>query len=819
MKLRIIGNLFFVFFLFGINADTKFHIALEKAIEDNSSQAIRFIADYNFFSDMYNFNRKNEDGDTIIMFAIKHNNIDVVKSLVYRDSINLNIRNHNLETALILAIKKGNIKIINLILDSYDKLDKEININAQDINGNTAFIYSILSNNIKTADRLLSMNTVNILLKNRAGESGINILFKTSSDQYEKFINLFEKKYMNRIREDVKNLVINCKSWQDIIFIEKDKNLLKFLEDSYSGNEEENITKLISAKYKFFKEKEIFKLANACNSLECLDKLVAKLYKEKITIIYEPSFVSDLVELFKKNFGYKSNEDFILTSKLLKLENLSRITSCLINKNGQNSPNPEDFQDIGQDKNNFEKSGVLKELLQEGYTKTANLLIKSDSSGKLGEESLILAIKEQNYNIIKIILEQYKIKGKLEKLNLDKQDINGNSFFINAAIQEDQELINLLVQYNVSMVIKNSSGKTGLDILFEKKSFKSVMIISLIEAISTYPTEIAAKIEGLINKCDTLEQINDLIPNLHKYIDTLEDINLEEASYFANIFTNILAAKFKYKDNKDIVMSSYYLKLDYLFNVIRNLVKVVNTFEGIPPINIRELCDLVFSNDPTNSVLISLMSFGCIKTCALLIDKDLYLHNIDLDGNNPLIMACLMNHKDIIKMLIAKKAVASFISSSGITALHAAVIGKCDEEIFKLLLLNGATNSEESCAIQTPLMLSVETDNQIACKFLSQHNIQLDLVDVEQNTVLMKAIISEKWDLVKILLQSQASVSIQNINKQNSLNLISTKLNSCQNMSDKIKIQELIKLIRAKIYTESTKVIVRKHINGHKKRR
>jgi len=171
---------------------------LFKYVNDNNIDVIKELLrrdDIN--TDMINF--KN-NGDTVLILAIRKGNTDIVKELLSRDDIDINIKDNLGHTALTLAIMTNNTDVAKELLNR-----KDIDINHRDIFGNTALLVAIDEYNTDIAKELFNRKEIDINHCNNYGDTAlIMAIDKRHSDiTIEKCLTDIAKELLNRKEIDI----------------------------------------------------------------------------------------------------------------------------------------------------------------------------------------------------------------------------------------------------------------------------------------------------------------------------------------------------------------------------------------------------------------------------------------------------------------------------------------------------------------------------------------------------------------------------------------------------------------------------------------
>lgn len=168
--------------------------------------------------------------------------------------------------------------------------------------------------------------------------------------------------------------------------------------------------------------------------------------------------------------------------------------------------------------------------------------------------------------------------------------------------------------------------------------------------------------------------------------------------------------------------------------------------------------------------LLSIMERECfnhndyneIKT---LLEGDANPNYFNENGNNPLIMACFLEHKGLIKNLLKFGANPNTVDNFCYTPLMETInIG--DFESSKLLLEYGA-DPNLSTSVDTPLSCAIIAEEFELVQLLISHNVDVNYNDKNGRTSLFLAIHTRNFEIVKLLLENGADTTIVSIFRSN----------------------------------------------------
>jgi len=139
----------------------------------------------------------------------------------------------------------------------------------------------------------------------------------------------------------------------------------------------------------------------------------------------------------------------------------------------------------------------------------------------------------------------------------------------------------------------------------------------------------------------------------------------------------------------------------------------------------------------------------------------LIVDETDEDGRTALILASVMHHTDIVKMLLEAGANPNLTDGYGKTALMwAAYWGRSRTSIVKMLLEAGAKPNLTDKDGKTALMLASEKGHTDIVKMLLNAEANPNLVDVDGKTALMEASRNGHTDIVEMLLAAEVDPNL-----------------------------------------------------------
>ena len=151
---------------------------------------------------------------------------------------------------------------------------------------------------------------------------------------------------------------------------------------------------------------------------------------------------------------------------------------------------------------------------------------------------------------------------------------------------------------------------------------------------------------------------------------------------------------------------------------------------------------------------------GDIEIVRLLLESKANPNIRNRNKNTGLIIACENEEKEIIKLLLGSRADLDIKGENEYTALIAAVANE-NKKIIKLLLESKADLDIKNIDGITPLMLATENGNAEIVKMLLSFKLDIDIQDKKGRTALIIGCENKEKEIVKLLLDSKADPNIQ----------------------------------------------------------
>ena len=124
-----------------------------------------------------NIDATDNNGNNVLMVAVRNSRIAVVRVLLAVDDVNVNATNNHGDTALIVAVRDGNVIIARALL-----VVNGMNVNAANNHGDTALICAAYSGRMDIVKLLLAVDGIHV---NAANVFGDTALLKAAGEGYK----------------------------------------------------------------------------------------------------------------------------------------------------------------------------------------------------------------------------------------------------------------------------------------------------------------------------------------------------------------------------------------------------------------------------------------------------------------------------------------------------------------------------------------------------------------------------------------------------------------------------------------------------------
>ncbi|KAG4094207.1 ankyrin [Neocallimastix lanati (nom. inval.)] len=748
------------------------------AIKEKDYESIKILLSCN--CNKYNIDVNIKDCDdnfplinSIIKFNDSNELVDLIDLLI-KNGANKDEVNYNEETALHIACKYNTSEII-------PQLITEENVNMKDINGQTPLMVAIKEKNYESIKTLLSCNCNKYSIDvNKKDNYGNSILIST-------IIKFNHSK--NQIYSDLIDLLIKNGANKDEVNNEKSTAL--HLACKY--NNHILIPKLITKKNVNMRD---------VNGRTPLMIAIKEKNYESIKILLSCNCNKYSIDVNIKD----CDDNFPLINSIIKFNGSNELVDLidLLIKNGANK-NEVNYDELTalHMACKYNKSILIPKLITE-----ENVNMKDIN----GRTPLIIAIKEKNYEFIKILLScncnKYSIdvntKGNygnsilistIIKFNNSKSQIysdlidllikngankdevnNEKSTALHLACKYNNHILipKLITKKNVNM--RDVNGQTPLMVAIKKENYKCVKVL-----LSNYGKEYSIDVNTKDNNGNSI-----LISTIVKFKNSKK-----------KIYCNLIDLLIKNGANKDEVNNdkSTALHLACKYNKIILIPKLI-TEKNVNMRDVNGQIPLMVAIEKENYEFVKILLSNYGK------EYSIDVNTKDNNGNSILFSTIIkfknsINkiYSDLIGLLIINGANKNEVNHDKSTALHLAC--KYNKIILIPKLITEKNVNMRDVNGQTPLMVAIEKENYECAKTLlsnygKEYSIDVNIKDNNGNSILINTIIKFKnskdqiySDLIDLLIKNRANKDEVNNDKSTALHL------ACK-YNNNILIQKLI---------------------------
>ncbi len=420
-----------------------------KAMRFNNKEQV-----LNLIEDEVDINTQNSFGETVLMWAVTNHHIDIIEILLKQKNINLNLQNTVGDTALIIASRLNNFNIVKLLLNA--QADPNI-LNYYQL---YALNYAIGHGNNEIAELLLRANANPNLIALATTYNRLDIIYKLI--EYKADVN-FQHPLIIAIlnsRTEIVDTLLNQGAL--INFVDQNGNTPLILAVNTENIE---IIKLLLRH-----EISINHKNNDGNTA-----LHIAAFKGNIDIIKI---------LLEKNADYQIKNDNNQTPYLTAIQNNKINSMKFLHELSYDEKNLPYAIYLSIKYNCIDILKILIESLKghQNYTQIINIALNI-AVRNLNEamvEYLIRCganynIKYEN-NITPLIISAalgYKplveLLLKFEDLDINAQDITGNTALIWSIIHKHKEIAYILMDHQAAINIKNQLGQSALDLIINNQ--------------------------------------------------------------------------------------------------------------------------------------------------------------------------------------------------------------------------------------------------------------------------------------------------------------------------------------------------------------
>lgn len=394
----------------------------------------------------------------------------------------------------------------------------------------------------------------------------------------------------------------------------------------------------------------------------------------------------------------------------------------------------------------------LHYAINKGYEKLALHIIASSQfdvnvTNAMGNSYLqyVLQLNKPNNTIAEQLIKK--------NINIDNQNIKGNTALMVAAEKECIPVLKTLINYRANPYLINKTGQSVVELLYSKDNLSKQLIE---QQIKTFESELlVAAFKGQMTKVMSLIQFgvnkdcegnNGITPLLHaaqrgntdvvKYLVEKAKVDVNVIDVMGNtILTSAVDSKkldlldyFIKKVKLDINKSNQYGNTVLMYAISKGHFDIVNYL-------LTYGAELNVHNKQFETPLMIAAKVGNKRIMSLLIKKGAKINEYSSDKKTALIYAAENGHLECVQLLVNNYAKIDFKTLNGNTALiYASKEGYL--EIVKYLLQKGAGLNESNDDGFTPLMAASYNGRYDLVKYLVARGAKLNVVDVKGFSIL-----------------------------------------------------------------------------------
>ncbi|MBF0315665.1 MAG: ankyrin repeat domain-containing protein [Oligoflexia bacterium] len=714
-------------------------------IRDDDNEGVSELIE----SDPSIIHQRDEHGDTVLMYAVRANNLNLVKAMIKKGA---RYDEKNLEGKI--ALDFGNILIRDYLLkhkinkerlifdllkaDDLDGVHQLIKKNRavvdyKDRSGDSTLVYAILGHHLDLVRELVEQNASNVNSKNN---QGITPLMHAS---------------MGKDNEEIVRYLLS----QGANYNEKDRaGRTAFDIASANGNVE---LSTILKRHKCIEEKLIFDLLQD-DDLEGGGQLISKdpsvmmsIDKEGDTLLTY-AILGHHFYLVKKliGAGIKVNTQnrmgitplmYAAATDADTDENGIQIMNYLLDEGADYSVKDSVGRtalDFAIGTGNSVKAKILKhhkgigeqlifDLIREGDQDGIDQLMKRDSSLRIfkkkdnsGNTTLMHAIKANNFPLVKILFENG------ESINAQNKQ-RETPLMVAAATKEVKgEIIDYLLSHGAKDEDKNRAGQTALDIA------KAIKNSAALDSLLKYKTDKEKVIFDLIQNDDLVgvHQLLEKNPSAIYYKDQSGDTTIVYAILGNHLdFVQELVAKgleVNSKNNLGITPLMYAVMDADNIEIVQYLLSQGASYKEKDSAG-RTAFDLATGKGNalmakllkrhkavTEKLIFELINDGDSEGIAQLMAKDpAIIHAVDNNDNTVLMHAILKKNFSLAEILLQKGLDINEEDAKGMTPLMLVVAANGSYEMIDYLLQHGAHYDEKNNSGQTAFDIAKSKKNSV----------------------------------------------------------------------------------------------------------
>ncbi|OXU26501.1 hypothetical protein TSAR_000955 [Trichomalopsis sarcophagae] len=386
-------------------------------------------------------------------------------------------------------------------------------------------------------------------------------------------------------------------------------------------------------------------------------------------------------------------------------------------------------------KNKNESNNELHNAIIEGNAEKVIQCLKSqtiDINRIIGKDSYLdVAIKSQNLEVIKLLLQANAVVP---------------ASLIPSFDDANKEIIKLLLAHTVDIEKTDSNGMTYLH-LAVKNNFPDIVELLLSKGSNIYAKTVL-KLTAMHIACQE-KNITMILLNRHMNLFPVKNGEKETALHFAVNFEDLSIVKLLVQEGACINASNKFGLTALHLAILKKKLDIVQYL-------IKSGADVNFATNDKRVPLHMAAECGSVEMVKILLENGAIVNKKTEFGITPLHTAVFTRRKEIVELLVDAKANVNAVGNRDETPLNIAVAHEC-EDIVNILISHGAIVNHGD---KKDMLLHMAAFNKSInlVKLLLEHNADVSVVYMNDRTALHMAAERKCPEIVEMLLMKGADV-------------------------------------------------------------
>ncbi|OUM66129.1 hypothetical protein PIROE2DRAFT_59578 [Piromyces sp. E2] len=431
-----------------------------KMIKNNDARIIKFLKEYNIILDLNVsssrwWSDEEYENDIPISYAIKKDNIEMIKILMdYARENNIHLNLYH-KTPLIIACSGNKTEIVRLLLDFSSENNSDLFINDFDQDNKTPIFYAIEENNTEIVKMLIDYaQKNNIILKNNYTNIPLSMACSNNNTEIVRLLLTYANENNNSINLEINKINDSLSMACSNNNTEMVKLLLNYANENniemkinYPNNNpivnalKKNNIEIVKLLVDYSRKKNIpLDLSN------CTKYIHDNINQQKIYSIKNDE-TTNIIKLLMSM--HNSTITTILLSKALK-ENNIEIAKYLIQYSKENHINFEINKIYNKRKDSLfinaclsNATEIVKFFIE--YVKEHDIILDINLTNYYGNNPLLYAIHNNNVAMVKILME-YSIENNII-LDINHNNKKGDNPLMNAIKYDNIDMVKCILAY------------------------------------------------------------------------------------------------------------------------------------------------------------------------------------------------------------------------------------------------------------------------------------------------------------------------------------------------------------------------------------